>query len=82
MAKLRDNERLHAEGKLSAQEADAISQRVDTVSYSLLAEITQLNEERNDDFREMLGTYFEQQAAFHSNIGQQFSQLAQRFKKP
>lgn len=79
---MKDNERLHAEGKLNAQEADAIHQRVDTISYSLLAEITQLNEERNDDFRQMLGMYFEQQAAFHASIGQQFSQLAQRFKKP
>lgn len=55
---------------------------VDVISYALLAEITQLNEERNHDFRQMLGTYFEQQASFYNNIGQQFSQLAQRFRKP
>jgi hypothetical protein len=63
LAKLRDNERLQAEGKLSAQEADSIRQRVDVISYSLMAEITQLNEERNDDFRQMLGNYFEQQVS-------------------
>lgn len=64
MAKLRDNERLQAEGKLNAQEADSIHQRVDVISYSLMAEITQLNEERNDDFRQMLGNYFEQQVSY------------------
>ncbi|KAI6175385.1 Sorting nexin-33 [Aphelenchoides bicaudatus] len=72
---------VHKSALANAQEADSIHQRVDVVSYSLLAEITQLNEERNDDFRQMLGSYFEQQAAFYATIGQQFGQLAQRFKK-
>uniref|UniRef100_A0A1I7RHC7 Sorting nexin n=1 Tax=Bursaphelenchus xylophilus TaxID=6326 RepID=A0A1I7RHC7_BURXY len=80
LAKLKDNERLQAENKLSPQDSEAIRQRVDVVSYSLLAEITQLNEERNDDFRSMLGLFFEQQASFYNSMGQQFSELAKRFK--
>ncbi|CAD5219414.1 unnamed protein product [Bursaphelenchus okinawaensis] len=80
LAKLKDNERLQAENKLSPQDSEAIRQRVDVVSYSLLAEITQLNEERNDDFREMLGGFFEHQANFYSTMGQQFSELSRKFK--
>uniref|UniRef100_A0A914BYU7 PX domain-containing protein n=1 Tax=Acrobeloides nanus TaxID=290746 RepID=A0A914BYU7_9BILA len=80
-SKLRDNERLQAEGKLSPAEADAIRQRVDVVTYAMLAEINHLNQERNDDFRQMLGSYFSQQAQFYTGIGQQLGQLAEQFKK-
>ncbi|KAI6180916.1 Sorting nexin-33 [Aphelenchoides besseyi] len=81
IAKLRDNERLQSENKLTPQEAEAIRQRVDVITYALLAEITQLNEERNEDFRKMLGDYFEQQSQFYTQIGQKFAHLSKRFQQ-
>ncbi|KAH7729286.1 Variant SH3 domain containing protein [Aphelenchoides avenae] len=80
LAKLRDNERLQSEGKVSPQDAEAIRHRVDVTSYAMLAEMSHLTKECNNDFRQMLGNFFAQQSAFYMNIGQQLAQLSEQFK--
>lgn len=77
---MRDNERLKLEGKVSPEDADAIRERVDVTTYSMMAEISHLNHERDNDFRQMFGLFFSQQAAFYMEIGQQMAELAETFK--
>uniref|UniRef100_A0A915DC50 Sorting nexin n=1 Tax=Ditylenchus dipsaci TaxID=166011 RepID=A0A915DC50_9BILA len=80
LSKIRDNDRLQAEGKLAPQDADAIHHRVDVTTYSMMAEISHFNQERDADFRHMFGDFFAQQAAFYSSIGEQMAQLAALYK--
>uniref|UniRef100_A0A1I8A6A5 Sorting nexin n=1 Tax=Steinernema glaseri TaxID=37863 RepID=A0A1I8A6A5_9BILA len=79
LAKLRENERLSIEGKLSQSEADKIKQRVDVTSYAMIAEINHQNKERVDDFKKMMHAYLTEQAAFYRNISDQLSHLAKEF---
>lgn len=79
LAKMRENERLQHEGKISPEDADQIRHRVDVCSYSMLAEIQYQQEERDLDLATMFGAYFSQQAAFYHNIGNQLTQLAALF---
>lgn len=81
MSKSRDNERLHHEGRVSAQNADAIRQRVDITTYALMAEISHLNKERDSDFQQMFGSFFAQQATFYTQIGEQMTRLSELFNK-
>ncbi|KAI1732819.1 WASP-binding domain of sorting nexin protein [Ditylenchus destructor] len=80
LSKIRDNERLRGDGKLSIQDADGIHQRVDVTTYAMMAEINHFNTERDNDFRQMFGDFFAQQAAFYTSVGQQMQQLADLYK--
>uniref|UniRef100_A0A0M3IA73 PX domain-containing protein n=1 Tax=Ascaris lumbricoides TaxID=6252 RepID=A0A0M3IA73_ASCLU len=80
MSKLRENERLSMEGKVSTAEADRIRTRVDSISYAVLAEIEFQHRERGEDFKRMMATYLERQAAFYDGIGKQLAALAVLFK--
>uniref|UniRef100_A0A914ZTD0 Sorting nexin n=3 Tax=Parascaris univalens TaxID=6257 RepID=A0A914ZTD0_PARUN len=80
MSKLRENERLSMEGKVSTAEADRIRTRVDSISYAVLAEIEFQHRERGEDFKRMMATYLEKQAAFYDGIGKQLAALAALFK--
>lgn len=77
---MRDNERLKLEGKVSPTNSEAIRERVDVTTYSMMAEISHLNYERDNDFRQMFGLFFSQQAKFYIEIGRQMSELADQFK--
>ncbi|CAK5071327.1 unnamed protein product [Meloidogyne enterolobii] len=79
-AKIRENERYQNEGKLSAEDAENIRQKVDVCSYSMLAEINHQQSERDLDFATMFGSFFSQQAAFYHNIGNQLTHLASLYK--
>lgn len=50
------------------------------IRYAMMAEITHSNRERDNDFREMFGDLFTQQAQFYSDIGRQLAELAHVFK--
>lgn len=65
---------------MSPQDAEAIRHRVDVTSYAMLAEISHLTKECNNDFRQSLGNFFAQQSAFYMNIGNQLAQLSEQFK--
>ncbi|VDM24165.1 unnamed protein product [Toxocara canis] len=80
MSKLRENERLSMEGKVSSAEAERIRSRVDAVSYAVLAEMEFQHRERGEDFKQMMGAYLEKQAAFYDGIGKQLAALATLFK--
>ncbi|TMS39866.1 hypothetical protein L596_006328 [Steinernema carpocapsae] len=79
LAKLRENERLSVEGKLSQTEADKIKQRVDVTSYAMIAEINHQNKERVEDFKHMMHAYLTEQAAFYRNISDQLANLAKQY---
>ncbi|KAF7640456.1 PX domain-containing protein [Meloidogyne graminicola] len=79
-AKIRENERYQNEGKISAEDAENIRQKVDVCSYAMLAEINHQQTERDLDFSTMFGSFFSQQAAFYHNIGNQLTHLATLFK--
>jgi len=80
LSKIRDNERLQSEGRISPHDAEAIRQRVDVTSYSMIAEINNLTHERDNDFRQAFTSFFEQQATFYADIGKQMAGLAETFK--
>uniref|UniRef100_A0AC35U6R7 Sorting nexin n=1 Tax=Rhabditophanes sp. KR3021 TaxID=114890 RepID=A0AC35U6R7_9BILA len=82
LSKLKENERLLSDGKVTADQAKMVQRNVDITSYATLAEINHLTNERVDDFNSMLGTFFGQQADFYLNIGRQFEALANKFQKP
>lgn len=79
-AKIRENERYQNEGKISAEDAENIRQRVDVCSYAMLAEINHQQSERDLDFATMFGSFFSQQASFYHNIGNQLTHLASLYK--
>uniref|UniRef100_A0A0N4ZBY5 Sorting nexin n=1 Tax=Parastrongyloides trichosuri TaxID=131310 RepID=A0A0N4ZBY5_PARTI len=79
--KMKENERLLDEGKVTAHQAKMVQRNVDTTSYALMAEINHLTNERANDFNHMLEAFFSQQAEFYINIGRQFETLAKRFRK-
>ncbi|CEF60187.1 Sorting nexin [Strongyloides ratti] len=79
--KMKENERLLDEGKVTTHQAKMVQRHVDTTSYALLAEINHLTNERTKDFSHMLELFFSQQAEFYKNIGQQFETLSKKFKK-
>ncbi|VDK51864.1 unnamed protein product [Anisakis simplex] len=76
MSKLRENERLSMENKVSTAEAERIRSRVDAISYAVLAEMDFQHHERGEDFKQMMGAYLEKQAAFYDGIAKQLSSLA------
>lgn len=80
VSKLRENERLAMEGRLSESGVEKVKERVDVVNYVLLAEIAFQNRERGEDFKHMMAVYLEKQANFYSSIGKQLESVAARFK--
>ncbi len=56
------------DGKISQQEADSIKQKVDTISYAMLAEMNHFQQERVIDFKETMGEFLESQVAFYQKV--------------
>lgn len=75
LSKLRDLQ------NLPAADAEGIRERVDVTSYAMLAEITHLNSERDNDFKQMFGNFFADQGQFYTKIGRQMTELANIFQK-
>ena len=80
MSKWHEHEKLAMEGKVSSGDAEKIRQKVDSVSYAVLSEIQFQHHERGEDFRNMMGEFFEKQAAFYMEISKQMSSLATQFR--
>lgn len=78
--KLRDNERLSAEGKISQAEFEAVQRRVDTVSYCMMAEINHFHQERVDDFKQTMTTFLTKQVDFYRDIAAQLQGALAQFE--
>uniref|UniRef100_A0A914UNS1 PX domain-containing protein n=1 Tax=Plectus sambesii TaxID=2011161 RepID=A0A914UNS1_9BILA len=71
LSKLKENEKLSAEGKIPQAEAEAVRMRVDTTSYAMLAEINHFSKERVADFKVTMVDYLRQQVHFYEQIAAQ-----------
>lgn len=80
ISKLHEHEKSATEGKIPVSEVEKVRQKVDSVSYAVLAEINFQHQERGQDFNQMMGDFLEKQAAFYMNISNQLSALAARFQ--
>ncbi|CAG9530194.1 unnamed protein product, partial [Cercopithifilaria johnstoni] len=80
ISKLRENEKLATEGRVSSANMEKVKEKVDSISYMMLAEITFQNHELGEDFKNMMATYLESQGEFYMNIGNQLNNLARKFK--
>ncbi|VDK62228.1 unnamed protein product [Onchocerca ochengi] len=80
ISKLRENEKLAIEGRVSSADMDKVKEKVDSISYMMLAEMAFQNHELGEDFKNMMATYLESQGEFFMNIGNQLSNLARKFK--
>ncbi|KAL3982706.1 WASP-binding domain of Sorting nexin family protein [Acanthocheilonema viteae] len=80
ISKLRENEKLAIEGRVSSTDMEKVKEKVDSISYMMLAEITFQNHELGEDFKNMMATYLESQGEFYMNIGNHLNNLAQKFK--
>ncbi|VIO87351.1 Uncharacterized protein BM_BM6372 [Brugia malayi] len=80
ISKLRENEKLAIEGRVSSVDMEKVKEKVDSISYMMLAEIAFQNRELGEDFKNMMATYLETQGEFYMNIGSQLNSLAQKFK--
>uniref|UniRef100_A0A8R1DUT1 Sorting nexin n=2 Tax=Caenorhabditis japonica TaxID=281687 RepID=A0A8R1DUT1_CAEJA len=69
-----------SEGRLSPAEAEKMKQRIDVMSYAVLAEIHHQTQEKVEDFRSTMSTYLERQAAFYRDVSEKLSNLAIRYK--
>ncbi|KAM3725843.1 Sorting nexin lst-4 [Dirofilaria immitis] len=79
ISKLRENEKLAIEGRVSSADMDQVKERVDSISYMMLAEIAFQSHELGEDFKSMMATYLESQGEFYMNIGNQLNNLARNF---
>lgn len=80
ISKLRENEKLAIEGRVSSADMEKVKEKVDSISYMMLAEIAFQNHELGEDFKNMMATYLESQGEFYMNIGNQLNNLARKFK--
>lgn len=80
ITKLRENERLQNEGKISSYDSGAIRRRVDVITYSMLAEINHISSERDRDIQKMFGDFFALQAEFHGSIAKKMTELSDLFR--
>ncbi|CAB3409647.1 unnamed protein product [Caenorhabditis bovis] len=69
-----------SEGRLSAAEADKMRQRVDAISYAVLAEIHHQTQEKAEDMKNTMGTYLKKQAAFYQDVAVKLSALSSRME--
>ncbi|CAI4228368.1 unnamed protein product [Auanema sp. JU1783] len=67
------------QSKVSNVDAEKIKQRVDSISYSVLAEMNHLNSEKIEDVRSTMGTYLRKQADFYQKLANQFANMASQY---
>ncbi|EFP08840.1 CRE-LST-4 protein [Caenorhabditis remanei] len=68
-----------SEGRLSAVEAEKMRQRMDTMSYAVIAEIQHQTAEKVEDLKSTMGTYLKRQAAFYQDVASKLSSLSARY---
>jgi sorting nexin-9/18/33 len=73
MSKLKENEKLAADGKITAAETEAVRSRVDTINHAMLAEINHFHAERVADFKEIMVNYLKNQVDFYQRIATELS---------
>lgn len=81
ISKLRENEKLAIEGRLSSADIEKVKEKADSISYVMLAEIAFQSQELGEDFKNMMATYLESHGEFYVKIGNQLNNLAQKFKE-
>lgn len=68
-----------SEGRLSSVEAEKMKQRIDTMSYAVIAEIQHQTQEKVEDLKSTMGTYLKRQADFYQDVATKLSSLAVRY---
>ncbi|XP_065653171.1 sorting nexin-9-like [Hydra vulgaris] len=67
-AKVKECQKLQEEEKLKYAEVANVSQRMDTITCAMFAEIQHFHRERCRDFKEMMNNYLTEQVRFHQQI--------------
>uniref|UniRef100_A0A1I7U2N2 PX domain-containing protein n=1 Tax=Caenorhabditis tropicalis TaxID=1561998 RepID=A0A1I7U2N2_9PELO len=68
-----------SEGRLSSVEAEKMKQRIDAMSYAVIAEIQHQTSEKVEDLKSTMGTYLKRQAAFYQDVANKLASLSARF---
>ncbi|XP_042897235.1 sorting nexin lst-4 [Parasteatoda tepidariorum] len=68
--KKKEHQKLLEEGRLSQENVTAISRRTDIISYAVLAEITQFQQEQVGEFKNMVQNFLQEQVKFYLQIAE------------
>ncbi|UMM26883.1 hypothetical protein L5515_010403 [Caenorhabditis briggsae] len=68
-----------SEGRLSSMEAEKMKQRIDAMSYAVIAEIQHQTAEKVEDLKSTMGTYLKRQAAFYQDVASKLGALSARY---
>ncbi|XP_013380502.1 sorting nexin lst-4 isoform X2 [Lingula anatina] len=79
MTKVRECQKSQEEGKMSESDYQAVVQRGDIVSYSVLAEINHFQHERAVDYKMMFQNYLKAQIEFHKKITTKLEEALNRY---
>lgn len=72
MVKVRECQKSQEEGKITESDAQGVTQRGDTVSYAVLAEINEFHHERVTDFKINMQNYLREQIEFYKKVSCRF----------
>ncbi|VDN03703.1 unnamed protein product [Thelazia callipaeda] len=81
VSKLRENEKLAMEGRVLSADVGKVKERVDSISYVMLAEMAFQSHELGEDIKNMMAAYLESQGEFYTNIGNRLTNLARKFRE-
>ncbi|CAD56254.1 Sorting nexin lst-4 [Caenorhabditis elegans] len=68
-----------SEGRLSSAEAEKMKQRIDAMSYTVIAEVQHQTAEKVEDMKSTMGTYLKKQAMFYQEVATKLTSLAARY---
>ncbi|CAL2039241.1 unnamed protein product [Caenorhabditis brenneri] len=68
-----------SEGRLSSVEAEKMKQRIDAMSYAVVAEVQHQTAEKVEDLKSTMGTYLKRQAAFYQDVANKLASLSARY---
>ena len=68
MFKVHDCQRLSEECKMSDEDAKAVAERSDVISYACLAEMNHFQEHRVVDFNQRIKAYLQNQITFYKKV--------------
>ncbi|CAI2352395.1 unnamed protein product [Caenorhabditis sp. 36 PRJEB53466] len=69
-----------SEGRLASSEAEKMKQRLDAMSYAVIAEIQHQTQEKVEDLKSTMGTYLKRQATFYQDVANKLSTLSARYE--
>ncbi|XP_022099455.1 sorting nexin-33-like isoform X2 [Acanthaster planci] len=69
------------EQKIDYEEAEAVKNRADVVSYAMMSEINHFHSERVQDFKEVMQNYLTEQIRFYQNITSKLQETLQKYQE-